>query len=139
MNKAETDLLDLRAKTQMEVDQAMLRLTALLDSTVNHLLDIRSSLRALTFEPQVDPLYPARERLHAESTIADAVKSLLGVCVALNQTGHVVPLMEAWQDTAEALHMLRTLQAKMHALAVSDITRDPIEQHIDSPDYLDGD
>lgn len=137
MIASEDELLALQDKALLARSQALLNICLILDSTVNHLLAIRSELNQLPTEPLIDPLNPTKEYRKTEIVTSKAVQSLLGVCVALRQTGHVMPLMDAWQTFEQAIYDLRVIQQDLHAVSVSDLTRDPIEQSIHSPEYLD--
>lgn len=137
MIASEDELLALQDKALLARSQALLNICLILDSTVNHLLAIRSELNQLPSESLIDPLNPTKEYRKTEIVTSKAVQSLLGVCVALRQTGHVMPLMDAWQSLEESLYDLRMIQQELHAVSVSDLTRDPIDQAIHSPEYLD--
>lgn len=105
MKNRRDELLEQQEAIQMAGSQAKLRLVGMVDTAVAALSDYRAMLMA-GMDAQ-DPYVST-----------DTMDRLLAVFVALRQTGHVVPLMEAWAELTELHYNWTKIQGSLHVRAM---------------------
>jgi hypothetical protein len=123
------ELLEQQEAIQMAGSQVTLRLVGMVDTAMAALSDYRAVL--LSNMDARDPYVSA-----------DIMDRLLAVFVALRQTGHVVPLMEAWAELTELHYNWVKIQGSLHVRAM-DAPMGPQPHGLIDPlatelDYLDG-